>query len=278
MAPLPVSPPDENKKPDEPVLTRGIEPRKRLKAAAVPRKHPLSKQANVANLLRQEILSGTIKPEQRITQEEIARRLGTSWTPVREAFRRLEAEGWIRIETHRGAIVTPLSLKDFEEIYQLRLMVQPEAVRRTVEKIDSKTLAGLEEVAKQLEELDLNDTSERETFLALSYEFYRGFYQAGGNLRLAELVMSLRDAADRYVRASFRVPTEAKRHLQVMRQLLELCTLKDSTSAAEVMRDALLRVRSVVRSILIGQNPGEFNNIQAGRKQEDFSHNSMPLV
>ncbi len=212
-----------------------------------------SKQEIVVSNLRQEILQGILKPGQRLTQDEIAKRFGISWTPVREALRQLEAEGWVQIKNNQGAVVAPLSLQDFNEIYQFRLLIQPEAVRLSVERMEEATLARLEAIYHRQTGLDLNNLEEREIFLKLSHDFYVTFYQASHNKRLATQVVLLREAADRYVRASFKVPTEAKRHLEVQRQILELCLLKDGSAAAEVMRAALIKVRSLVNSILSSQ-------------------------
>jgi DNA-binding GntR family transcriptional regulator len=212
-----------------------------------------SKQEIVVSNLRREILHGELKPGQRLTQDEIARRFGISWTPVREALRQLEAEGWVQIKNNQGAVVAPLSLQDFNDIYQFRLLIQPEAVRLSVERMDEALLARLEAIYQQQAGLDLNDPREREVFLKLSHDFYVTFYEAARNKRLTAQVILLREAADRYVRASFKVPTEAKRHLEVQRQILELCILKDGSAAAEVMRSALIKVRSLVNSILSSQ-------------------------
>ncbi|MDB5080243.1 MAG: transcriptional regulator [Chloroflexi bacterium] len=212
-----------------------------------------SKQEIVVSNLRREILHGDLKPGQRLTQDEIAKRFGISWTPVREALRQLEAEGWVQIKNNQGAVVAPLSLQDFNDIYQYRLLIQPEAARLSVEHMDDQTLSKLETIYQQQAQLDLHNPEEREIFLKFSHDFYVVFYDAGKNKRLATQVILLREAADRYVRASFKVPTEAKRHLEVQRQLLELCILKDGSAAAEVMRYALIKVRSVVNSILSSQ-------------------------
>lgn len=212
-----------------------------------------SKQEIVVSNLRREILLGNLKPGQRLTQDEIAKRFGISWTPVREALRQLEAEGWVQIKNNQGAVVAPLSLQDFNDIYQFRLLIQPEAARMSVERMNQAILFRLEAIYQQQTGLDLNDLEEREVFLKLSHDFYVTFYQAARNNRLATQVILLREAADRYVRASFKVPTEAKRHLEVQRQILELCALQDGSAAAEVMRSALIKVRSLVNSILSSQ-------------------------
>ncbi len=212
-----------------------------------------SKQEIVVSNLRREILHGDLKPGQRLIQDEIAKRFGISWTPVREALRQLEAEGWVQIKNNQGAVVAPLSLQGFNDIYQFRLLIQPEAARLSVERMDEATLVRLESIYQQQTGLDLNNLEEREVFLKFSHNFYVTFYQAGRNSLLATQVILLREAADRYVRASFKVPTEAKRHLEVQGQILELCMSHDGSAAAEVMRSSLIKVRSVVNSILSSQ-------------------------
>jgi DNA-binding GntR family transcriptional regulator len=217
-----------------------------------------SKQEIVVSNLRHEILQGALKPGQRLTQDEIAKRFGISWTPVREALRQLEVEGWVQIKNNQGAVVAPLSLQDFNDIYQFRLLIQPEATRLSVERMDDTTLDKLESMYQQQACLDLNNPEEREIFLKFSHDFYVEFYKVGRNKRLATQVMLLREAADRYVRASFKVPTEVKRHLEVQRQVLDLCAMRDGSAAAEVMRSALIKVRLVVNSIL--SSPKENKN------------------
>lgn len=243
-----------------------------------------SKQEIVVSNLRREILQGILKPGQRLTQDEIARRFGISWTPVREALRQLEVEGWVQLKNNQGAVVAPLSLQDFNDIYQFRLLIQPEAVRLSVERMDDARLARLESIYQQQACLDLNNPQEREIFLKFSHEFYVEFYKAARNKRLATQVLLLREAADRYVRASFKVPTEVKRHLEVQRQILELCVLKDGSAAAEVMRSALIKVRSVVNSILSSQQNNEPDNVDVnlkknGKNAQDNLHELvLPMI
>ncbi len=239
-----------------------------------------SKQEKVADSLRRDILQGVLKPGQRITQDEIAKRLGISWTPVREALRQLEAEGWVHLKNNQGAIVAPLSLQDFNEIYQLRLLIQPEAARQSVEHMTQTILNRLEFIYQQMEKLNLTNLEERETFLKLSHDFYVEFYRAGENKRLANQVMLLREAADRYVRASFKVPTEAKRHLGVQRQLLELCVLRDGASAADLLRSALIKVRLVMHELMSNQmqSVGGLQSISAATPTYKFQGRELEVA
>lgn len=209
-----------------------------------------TKQDYVASLLREAIVSGRLPPGRRLRQEEVARQLGLSWTPVREAFRQLEVEGWLVIEQHRGAIVTPLSLEDFEDIYLLRIAVEPLAARLSAERLDEQTLAALERLQAEMQRLDLRRAEDWVAYLRQERDFHGTLYRVVGRRRLYELVMSLRDAAHRYLRASFAIPDEPRQHQQVHADLLDACRRRDGAAAEATMRRALERVLTRVRPLL----------------------------
>jgi DNA-binding GntR family transcriptional regulator len=79
----------------------------------------------VLDELRQQILSGQLRPGEPLRQEALAEGLGVSRIPVREAIRRLEAEGLVSVHAHRGAYVCPVSSNDVVETFELRLQVEP---------------------------------------------------------------------------------------------------------------------------------------------------------
>jgi DNA-binding GntR family transcriptional regulator len=211
-----------------------------------------TKQDFVACLLREAIVTGRLPPGQRLRQEDVSRQLRLSWTPVREAFRQLEAEGWVAIEHHRGAVVAPLELVDFEEIYLLRLANEPLAARLSVESADGRTVATMARLVKQMGGLNLARRADWVRFLQLEREFHEALYQAAGRPRLFALVMSLRYAAERYLRASFAIDDEPLQHRQVHADLLEACRNHDGAKAEATMRRALERVLNVVRPLVRG--------------------------
>lgn len=215
-----------------------------------PRPAYTTKQDLVVSLLRQAIVSGVLAPGQHLRQEEVARQLDLSWTPVREAFRLLEAEGWLTIERHRGAIVSPLSLQDFEDIYLLRLANEPLAARLSAEQVDEPTLAAMGALCERMDRLDLTRTEDRLMLLQLEREFHGTQYRAAGRRRLYDVVMSLRDAAERYLRASFALPDEPSHHRQVHEELLAACRRRDGAAAERIMRRALERVLNRTRPLL----------------------------
>lgn len=100
----------------------------------------------VAERLRDEIQDGTLAPGTRLRQNEIARRFGVSTTPVREAFAQLQAEGLVRIDPHRGAVVFHPTVEDLVEFYEIREVLESLAVVRAIPRLRSdvvKELAAL---------------------------------------------------------------------------------------------------------------------------------------
>jgi DNA-binding GntR family transcriptional regulator len=96
--------------------------------------------------VRHAILTGALRPKERITENQIAERFGLSRTPVREAFRRLEAEGLIVVVPQRGAFVSQPSLEDILEIYQIRTPLECMAARIAADAITEAQLGRLEEL------------------------------------------------------------------------------------------------------------------------------------
>src|SRR5918992_4459068 len=86
----------------------------------------------VAERLRSEIQHGTLAPGTRLRQNDVARRFGVSTTPVREAFAQLQAEGLVRIDPHRGAVVFHPSVDDVLEFYEIREALESLAVTHAI--------------------------------------------------------------------------------------------------------------------------------------------------
>ena len=114
-------------------------------------------QYKVTTKLREAILMGEFKMGERLIQEEWAEKLGVSRMPIREALRQLEVEGLVRLEPRRGAIVTPISIDDIEEIYQLRALLEGEAVERSLPYLDADDVIELENLYEQMEKLNADE-------------------------------------------------------------------------------------------------------------------------
>lgn len=106
--------------------------------------------------LRKAIASGELQPGERLSEVDVAKRLGVSATPVREAFRDLEQAGLIIVRPHRGAIVRPLTHQDLSEVYSMRANLEQMAIRLAYPRLQEEDFAYLEERIIEMEQRALN--------------------------------------------------------------------------------------------------------------------------
>lgn len=134
--------------------------------------------------IREAIVSGVLRPGQRLVELDLAQRLGISRAPVREALRLLESEGLVVAEPHRGAHVAHFSRHDLWEIYTLRAAVEGLAVRLVAASPTLEVIDRLESLVHQMRETAA--CGERERLTDLDLEFHRTICQAANHRRLLE--------------------------------------------------------------------------------------------
>lgn len=122
----------------------------------------------VCNLIRQAILKGDFKPGERLKQADLADAMGVSRMPIREAFQKLEAEGLIKLEPHKGAVVKSIHVGDIEEIYALRAELEKMAVYQSIEHLTDEDMKQLNALVEQMELSE--DVDE---FINYNIEFHR---------------------------------------------------------------------------------------------------------
>jgi DNA-binding GntR family transcriptional regulator len=149
--------------------------------------------------IRLDILSGAIKPGERLREEDLVKRVGVSRTPVREALRRLEADGYTIVEANRGATVASHSKRDVDEIYGLRALLEGHAARRAATRITTEQLAHMERLNIQIDalanEITLDETQKQMRRIELNQAFHQVVLDACDNARLAALIRQLAQVA-----------------------------------------------------------------------------------
>jgi DNA-binding GntR family transcriptional regulator len=145
-----------------------------------------SRTAQVLEIIRNAILSGELVPGSALVEQELAAQLGVSKTPVREALKTLEGTGLVVMVPYRGATVRALTRADAEAIYDLRLLLEPEAVRRSVAAGADLTGAG-----EWLRKAGVA-AGNAERSMA-NREFHRLLYAGCGNALLVATLDGLRD-------------------------------------------------------------------------------------
>jgi DNA-binding GntR family transcriptional regulator len=198
----------------------------------------------VADFLRQAILSGAIGPGERIRQEDIAERFGTSRLPVREALRMLEIEGLTETQANKGAKVPFLSAHEVDTVYRMRESLEPLALAESIPQLDRFTVDKLSQIQEEIEAN--SDTGGDVTrFLALDREFHLGSYTACTVEPLASTVVRLWNATQHYRRAY--VELTGPRRMWIVnaehRLLLDAIERRDVEDATNTLRGHIRRTR-----------------------------------
>lgn len=177
----------------------------------------------VTTALRDAILSGELRPGERLLQEQLADQLRVSRIPLRDALRRLEAEGLVRIGPRRGAEVASLSRADILEIYEVRIALEPGLMRRAVESLGPADTRRLVEMSEQMD-ARVDRPAEG---LRARRAFYSELYRYAGRPRVHRLIFNLRDDVQRY-----HVLKNVEAALHDHAELREAIRVKDAERAA----------------------------------------------
>jgi DNA-binding GntR family transcriptional regulator len=142
----------------------------------------------VADILRIAIFKGELQPGEVLSQEEIAKKLGISRMPVREAFQMLERDGLLILQNRRGAVVRELTFEDIQEHYELRALLEGEAAARAANKIhkNKRELAAI--IAAQEEAEQAAQAGNVEAYISANETFHRAIWEAGKGQRLNSML------------------------------------------------------------------------------------------
>lgn len=194
--------------------------------------------------VRERIVRGVYPASSRITEQEVAAVAGVSRTPVREALRKLHAEGLLEFIPHQGAIVAEWTQEDRDDVYELRAMLEAYGAARAARRIGPEGIAEL----RQLAEDQYHETlSKTEGYLErvgiLNSQFHRRIHEFAGSARLVTALASLIEAP-MMLRTFATYQDEdlirsASHHLEIVRAL----EARDGEWSSALMRSHILGAR-----------------------------------
>lgn len=197
----------------------------------------------VRETLREAILHGELRPGTRLVQAEVADQLNVSTTPVREALRDLASEGLIELDAHRGGTVLELTAEEMEEVYDIRLVLEVEAMRRAVRNITPDVI----EAAELIHEEMLNSAPGSQSWVSMNRDFHMAIYAAADSPRLTDMVRGLIDSSMVYVSATWEtIPDLRQRAGHDHAQILDALRAGDEAAAVEHIQRHLDIPRSVL--------------------------------
>jgi DNA-binding GntR family transcriptional regulator len=187
------------------------------------------------NRLREGILNGEFEPGVVLHQSLLAKTIGISTTPLREALRRLKSEGLVELDAHRDARVSTLTAEEARDLLEVRLSLDPLAASLAAQRRTKDDIRKLRETLERVQPLHSNPS----VYDLVSHRaFHQAVYEASHNELLVSTLDGLWDKADRYRRLGLEVVRSQEERDQKDREhtaLLEAVVAGDSEAAHAVM-------------------------------------------
>ena len=185
----------------------------------------------IADALREAIIQGIFAAEQSLRQDEIAKQFGVSRIPVREALRQLEAEGLVKFYNNRGAVVSGLSLREAQEICEIRIALETMAIKFAIPNLQEvdfdKAQSILDATAKETDITRLGK---------LNWEFHSTLYAPAKRTRLLNMINNLHVSIERYVRLQMTKINYLERSHKEHYLLLDAYRNKDTSAAVRLLK------------------------------------------
>jgi DNA-binding GntR family transcriptional regulator len=209
-----------------------------------PLKIPSNLTALAYESIKDHILTGQLNEDTRLTEDSLAKQLGISKSPIREALNRLEAEGLIRIEPRRGAYIRTFSPDDVQDLYDLWEALEVHAVRRA--HLSPELTEELRQNLKRMRKfLKAND---KPAFIREDIAFHAAITQASGNARLAKEVQNVQNQLLLLRRTTYELCRTSAPDLH--EAILDALEREDRTKAEALMREHIGSVRRALVEFL----------------------------
>lgn len=207
-------------------------------AAAIPALGVASRR--ICDRLEAEILDGTLRPADRIRQDELAERFSVSRIPVREALRMLETVGLVSVVSNSGAWVRSLSLEECTEQYLMRERLEPLLLERSIPELSDADLDEIGLLAERLEAIDTLDD-----FIVVDRQFHLSAYRGAPRGFLMDTVLQLWNVTQAYRRSITRLADEHR--IEILRSehrlLADAIAQRSSADAGELLGLHIRRTR-----------------------------------
>lgn len=141
--------------------------------------------------IKRAIINQELEPGKPLNERVLAEELGISRTPVREALRLLENEGWVRTEPWKGTYIINLTQEDIEEVFQLRMVLEVMVIEMVVVQIDDDTLAKIDEFYHI--QSKLGEEFKAYEFIEFDRNFHMYLAERAGNRRTVQIMKNLND-------------------------------------------------------------------------------------
>ncbi len=207
-----------------------------------------NRSATVYDRIKCDIFDFRLLPGDRFTETEVALQVGVSRTPVREALYRLEQEGYIQVSSRNGWSVKRFDFEYFENLYDVRVILELAAVRKLCDAPDKPDLGTLKDAWLVAAEKRLADPQRTAN---LDEEFHQGIVRAAGNPEMARMHREITERIRIIRRLDFtqpeRIANTYDEHAQILRAIIK----RRADQASLLLRAHIEASKSVVRGITL---------------------------
>ncbi len=185
--------------------------------------------------LREAIIQGRLKPGERLMEMQLAEEMGVSRTPVREAIRKLELEGFVVMIPRKGAYVSGISVKDIVDVFEVRAALEGLAAGLAAERITDEELDKLERLLVKITEI--SDKDDLEDIVEIDTQFHDLIYKACRNERLVQIITHLKEQIQRFRTTSLAQPGRLRDALSEHRLIVEAISDRNVETAQALARE-----------------------------------------
>ena len=200
---------------------------------------------SVAARLRQEICSGSLAPGSALRQEAVAADFGVSRMPVRDAIQMLQGEGLVHVLPNRGAFVASMTQAECAELFDLRVLLECDALAHAVPRHTDGSLRKLKRLQRDLEE-----ETETTAWAEGDRLFHDALYAPCARARTLQMIATLRNAVERFYLAKLTHDTHRRGWKAEHRRVLDAVAAGDAARACERLREHLRETQAVVARAL----------------------------
>jgi len=199
--------------------------------------------------IKEVIIINELAPGQEVSESQLAERFAMGKAPVRRALARLTQEGLVQPQSRRGYVITPLTIKDIHDIWDIRLLLETEAARQAAGHVDEKYLKSLDRVCKK--GYKHGDRVSQQAYLSANREFHLAICMYSGNKRLPKIVEQLIDHMSRMLFLGIVVAQSADKWEHGHTELVAALVNGDGKRAAATMKEHLESSReSVLNAVM----------------------------
>lgn len=231
------------RKQEEPVSSANENPTSRLAPYLAHKPLRGSTADAVTSILREAILDGVLESLTWLREEELAKELAVSRTPIREALGRLSVDGLITITAHQGAIVTPLSIEDVLQLFVVRERLEGLAARQAARYRSEQELQELEQIVARMEEAVAQQRLAE--LPKLNIAFHRAIRHAARNRFLDRFLTQAEQAFRPFGHKTYEIPGRIDAVITEHRQILAALKVGDMEVAEQLAMDHIRRAREL---------------------------------